>query len=196
MKSEDFFSEEETFKHFDKINHSVEKLNRFISHTILWIKAQLKGFKVAEDVVSVKREIEDVVAFCQEQLDEKNITVHNQTNDQTELVCDRNMFAIVLRNLLMNGIKFSHRDTSISVEESQEDDGYILYIKDSGIGIPEEKIENLFSLETKSSLGTNKEFGTGIGLPLSYSLMKKMGGTLKCYSDKGKGTTFTMVFPS
>lgn len=112
---------------------------------------------------------------------------------------DPNMIKTVIRNLLTNAIKFTPEHGTISVECRKFDDypgKIVLTISDDGVGIPEDSIEDIFSL-TKSitTAGTGGESGTGLGLVLCKEFIDKNNGEIWVESVPNKGTTFFIALP-
>jgi signal transduction histidine kinase/CheY-like chemotaxis protein len=106
----------------------------------------------------------------------------------------------VLFNLLSNAAKFTHEDTiTVSARREGRDDGDRIYISvtDSGIGIPEEKIESVFEAFSQADESTTRNYGgTGLGLPISQRFCRMMGGDLTATSEVGVGSTFTIELPA
>ena len=101
----------------------------------------------------------------------------------------------ILVNLIGNAIKFTHKgEIVISVKriESQDDDAFIEFsVKDTGIGIPNEKIDSLFRPFTQADATTTRKYGgTGLGLAICSNLVELMGGKIKAISNIGKGSEF------
>ena len=108
----------------------------------------------------------------------------------------------VLFNLVNNAIKFTEKGhVYVDVETNKEPDGkigYTLSVEDTGIGIPEDKIGNLFNLFSQADSSTTRKFGgTGLGLSISKELSQLMGGTIGVTSKEGVGSTFwfSIVLP-
>ena len=116
------------------------------------------------------------------------------------LICDPNRLRQVLTNLLNNAVKFT-RDGHIylNVEPvGRRDDRLELQfqVADTGIGIPEAKLEKIFEKFTQADASTTRRFGgTGLGLSISQQLVKLMGGVIKADSIEGRGSTFTFTLP-
>ena len=101
------------------------------------------------------------------------------------------MINTILRNLLANAIKFTPQLGKIFVSLAKNDEFYEVSIKDNGIGIAEENIHKLFRIDSKfTTLGTEKERGTGLGLILCKEFVEKHGGRIWAKSELGKGSTF------
>lgn len=98
----------------------------------------------------------------------------------------------IVLNLLANALKFTPPGGCIALECGREDGFVAISVIDSGIGIPEDKLESVF--EPFVQLGNKGVVteGTGLGLPISRKLASAMGGTLTAISDSGKGSTFTL----
>jgi signal transduction histidine kinase len=138
-------------------------------------------------------------------LAEKKISVkiegHETINPQ---ICGDQVLIVhqVLGNLLSNAIKFSEKNGQILFQFYAKDNRIGLKIKDSGIGIPDEIVKNLFSYSTnKSRRGTDNEGGTGFGMPLVKTCVDLMSGTISVQSNEIKktedtehGSTFTLEF--
>ena len=104
----------------------------------------------------------------------------------------------ILVNLVNNAVKFTEQgEVFVSVRRSQEKDGNVLIefsVKDTGIGIPADKINRLFKAFSQVDSSTTRKFGgTGLGLAIATKLVGLMGGTIRVDSEQGKGSTFTFT---
>lgn len=101
-----------------------------------------------------------------------------------------------MRNLLQNAVKFTPRSGSVKIGCRLVDDVVEISVTDTGIGMPAEKLNDLFSPGTKvSTRGTEGESGTGLGLILCKEFIKKHGGRIWVESRIGAGTTFYFTLP-
>ncbi len=116
--------------------------------------------------------------------------------DVPELVTgDPNRLQQVLINLISNAIKFTdHGEIVVDVEKTDDlnDECTVLFkVRDTGIGIPEEKIKRIFDSFTQADISTTREYGgTGLGLSICKELVEKMSGTIWVESKQGQGSTF------
>lgn len=107
----------------------------------------------------------------------------------------------ILLNLVSNAIKFTeHGTVQVLVDASGVCEGgkYMvrLVVKDSGIGIPADKIEQVFLLFTQADVSTTRTYGgTGLGLAITRSLTELMGGSIECRSEVGQGSEFVVHLP-
>lgn len=104
---------------------------------------------------------------------------------------DLNMINLVFRNLILNAIKFSESGGTIDVSAKDQNDFYVIAVKDHGVGIRQEVQKILFDKTSGySTRGTANEKGTGLGLILCKEFVEKNGGQIWLESEEGKGSTF------
>ncbi|MBB6002756.1 hybrid sensor histidine kinase/response regulator [Arcicella rosea] len=117
-------------------------------------------------------------------------------NVPAQIVGDHHRLRQVLLNLIGNAIKFTNKGevfVRVFLEESKENDEIVLgfEVKDSGIGIPSDKLDKLFKPFSQVDSSTTRRYGgTGLGLIISEKIIKLMEGTIRVESTVGKGTTF------
>jgi PAS domain S-box-containing protein len=107
---------------------------------------------------------------------------------------DRDKLQQILLNLLSNAVKFTPRGGRVEVSARSDPDSVAVHVRDSGIGIPREKLESVFEpfVQVGRSLSNPAE-GTGLGLAISRDLARGMGGDLAAESEVGAGSTFTLT---
>jgi len=113
----------------------------------------------------------------------------------SQVMADPHRIKQVLVNLMGNAAKFTHDgEIELSVDVEQErDDGIMVHarIRDTGIGIPADKVESVFELFQQADGSTTRQYeGTGLGLPISRQIARLMGGDTWAESEEGKGSTF------
>jgi signal transduction histidine kinase len=102
----------------------------------------------------------------------------------------------ILVNLLSNAIKFTPAGGRVEMSCSAEGDMGVIRVRDTGIGIPEDKLQAIFDpfVQVRSDL-TRPHEGTGLGLAISRDLARGMGGDLTVESEVDVGSTFTLILP-
>ena len=109
---------------------------------------------------------------------------------------DQNMLNTILRNLITNAIKFTHKDGSISIASRVKNGKNEITVSDTGIGMNESTREKLFKINEKISIrGTEDEKGTGLGLLLCKEFVERHGGEIWAESELGKGSEFKFTMP-
>ncbi|WP_428151391.1 hybrid sensor histidine kinase/response regulator [Brevundimonas sp.] len=111
------------------------------------------------------------------------------------VVADRTRLRQVLINLLSNAIKYNREGGDVLLEVRQTDEGVALSVHDTGVGIPEDRMAELFQPFNRLGRETSDVAGTGIGLAVSRRLAEAMNGRLEAVSQAGAGSTFTLHLP-
>ena len=146
------------------------------------------------DEIDLYNTIEEILLLFQYQADLKSIKLINMVEQDFFIYANKNMLQLVLRNLISNAIKFTHKNGSVEISMIQDFPNVLIIVKDDGIGMSKQIRENLFkSNEHTSTPGTENEKGTGLGLMLCKEFLDKYNGALHVESKQGKGTTFTII---
>jgi signal transduction histidine kinase len=115
------------------------------------------------------------------------------------VTADRAKLVQIILNLLSNAVKFTESGGSVKVhycDPAQEDSSESVYlcITDTGMGIPQEKLQAVFDPFVQLATSHSKRHeGTGLGLAISRDLARGMGGDIRATSQEGQGTTFMVV---
>ncbi|WP_378182279.1 two-component regulator propeller domain-containing protein [Aquimarina sp. SS2-1] len=127
----------------------------------------------------------------------KNISIAFYTEQENiRMDFDQDKIQQILSNLLTNAIKFSDLGSDIVVHLHQENDDFILKVKDSGKGIPKEKITQIFDrFYQVEHVDKKEQAGTGIGLSLTKELVTLMDGNIEVDSTLHQGSIFTVIIP-
>src|SRR5664280_2508512 len=126
----------------------------------------------------------------------KNIQLKNSITDNLTIVADKNMIKTILRNLISNGIKFTHKNGKVEVKTFVKNNHLEIAVSDTGIGLTGETMEKLFRIDADlSTRGTENEKGTGLGLFLCKEFVEKHGGKIWAESIPGNGSTFKFILP-
>jgi signal transduction histidine kinase len=126
---------------------------------------------------------------------EKGLALNIKGVDQdVSVLADSDKLTEVLKNVIHNALKFTH-EGSINIEIMSEGNQGILKVKDTGIGIPEEVMRDLFKREKILSGAVAAGGGAGLGLYIAKGFMQLQGGDITVESARGKGSTFTISLP-
>ena len=193
------------FNSFDKteLKESLKLLNNGISQTLdivvnllFWANSQSNNVNVSPALHFLKPIILNILKGASFQLIEKQIDTQVECDDSIEVFSDTELLQIVLRNLVNNAIKFTPTGGHITLKASINKGNCIISVNDSGVGIPPEKLKNLFSVSNnKSTYGTNNEKGTGIGLTICKEFVELQQGSIWVESTEGKGSSFSFSIP-
>jgi two-component system sensor histidine kinase/response regulator len=143
-----------------------------------------------KDIISYETE-----SYC-EQAKLKGINLIDSVPEDIVASADPNSIRIVIRNLITNAIKFSNQNDTIEITAIQQDDqNYVISVKDTGIGMSDEQLGKLFKSNVNSNAGTDNESGTGMGMLFCKDLVEKCSGKIWVTSKQGQGTKFSFTVP-
>lgn len=146
------------------------------------------------DIVKI---VEDITQSVAEYIKEKDIEVIFDTDIEEKIIgCDADKIERVILNLLSNAVKFTKAGGRIEVSIYDLSDCINITVRDTGSGIPEDKINSIFDrfIQVDKSLSRRSE-GTGIGLALVKSLIDMHGGNISVISEYGEYTQFDIILP-
>ena len=190
--------DEETQKQLLKdVTKRVDDVCGLLDNLLRWAKSQMKGGMILSPVYfDIQSEIQTVANDLQETAAIKMIVLDNRVEKQ-EVFTDRDMFNVVIRNLISNALKYTSAGGEVIVDSKTSDKMLVISVKDNGIGMSKEIQDKLFNLsQTKSLRGTNNENGTGLGLVLCSDFVKANGGRIWLTSKEGEGSTFYFSVPA
>lgn len=119
----------------------------------------------------------------------------NFPEDLPTIAADRASLSEVFGNLIDNAIKYSHEGGVVNVTAKANGNFVEVSVQDSGIGMPESVVSNLFQKFYRSHRSRETVAGTGIGLYISKAIVESHGGTISVRSEDGRGSTFTILIP-
>ena len=179
----------------NKITHAAENVNHLLDNLLNWSLSQRNGIRCLPEKIKVKDIVNEVYLVFKDSIDSKNIEFIQSVDHNAGIYADYNMTFSILRNIISNAIKFTERKGRIEVITTNDGDLTQIIIKDTGTGIDKEKIKNLFSLqEKKSTPGTEREKGSGLGLVLVNEFVQINNGNISAKSSS-EGTSIYISLP-
>lgn len=161
-----------------------------------WTKSQMdSGVKVNLEQINIYDTLRSSLDTQERVGKEKNISVINQIDQDIHIIADREMIKLVVRNLINNAIKFTHKGGEVNIKTTRSGAMVILSVTDNGIGITKEKQDKIFALNTGATYGTNNEKGVGLGLLLCKEFTELQGGKILYSSVADMGSIFELHFP-
>lgn len=174
-----------------QFNHTRTLINNLLDWTLL----QMDKLKIQKEQVNLFRTTEDSFEALRN-LYPKNIQFENRIDPQLTGFADPNILSLVLRNLILNAIKFTELGGRVWVQASETEAELTISVCDNGTGIKPEIQEFLFTKTSSySTRGTANEKGTGLGLILCKEFVEKNGGKIWLESEIGKGSIFYFTLP-
>lgn len=167
-----------------------------LENLLYWAKSQQGNIKIYQENVDVEDAINDVLDQEMASATNKSITIKTEIDNGIKLFGDRITLNIILRNLLINAIKFTQDEGQILISAKETSDGISITVKDNGVGMSEADINKILErTEAFSKKGTNQERGTGLGLVIAGEFLELNKGRLLIKSEINKGSEFTVIFP-
>jgi signal transduction histidine kinase len=179
------------------IDQTVFSLTGLLENLLNWAQNQQGKFPYHEENIDTKDIIQEVIKLFSTIALLKNIRIEMKIKSKMYILGDRNSMMMILRNLISNALKFTQKNGTVMITTSiTADQRAEIVVSDNGIGIPAEKIPGLFDFrENKSTYGTEKEKGIGLGLTLIHEFVIMNKGSIDVTSTVGKGTRFKLQFP-
>ncbi len=179
------------------LQKSLKNVYSLLENLLEWSRIQIGGIENNHEVFNLYNLLMETINLMNLNISQKKIILNNSVANNIMVNADKYMISTVLRNILSNAIKFTPENGVIELESEISEKECLLVIKDSGIGMSQQQIEELFKIEhVKASRGTEGEYGTGLGLILCQELLNKNKGKLYVNSKEGKGSEFTISLPS
>ncbi len=191
VENEDVYSKKDLLEMLHAASDSSKRLVSFFEDALVWARTEVGGNGEKERPTSLSDVVESAMSLLVPLFRKKEIELVQDLPSGATVLALPNALSTVLRNLLSNALKFSEPGARIFVTGLDKGDSWELSVRDEGVGIGPEQMSSLFDPETRrSTLGTEKEKGAGVGLLLCRSLVERMEGELQVESEVGKGTRF------
>jgi signal transduction histidine kinase len=194
LMSEDLLTKEQQKKYLNQLTKLLDITDLTLKNLLDWglhhdNAIQTEDFEIYPAII---QNIQLLSQIAQE----KHISIHNEVDTNIKVLADPHHFSFILRNLIANALKFTHKGGKIVISAKTQGDFWEISVKDNGIGINAMYLDKLFNLEKRfSTLGTERESGTGLGLPLCKQFVIENGGNLSIVSEEGKGSIFSFTLP-
>ncbi|MFH1428967.1 MAG: ATP-binding protein [Candidatus Margulisiibacteriota bacterium] len=169
----------------DIVPRQVERMNGLIKSLLAFAKPQEPFF----EAVNLTVVIEEVIKLTSAKLRKHNIKVKYELTDDIHITGDEQQLVQVVLNIVLNAIDAMPSCGDLQIRTSKDIDKCILTIRDTGIGIGQESMENIFN-----PFYTTKQEGTGLGLSTTWRILKEHNAEIKVDSKLGEGTAFTIYF--
>lgn len=195
LDNHDALQVDERKKIIRTVYETSEETYRLLENLLSWSRSQTNTLSVNKVDFDIAELLDECYGLIQGQAELKNISLI-QRYAPAMVNADRDMTMTIVRNLLSNAIKFTSKNGKVTIKTTAEGKLLRIWIEDTGIGIPEEKLASLLHLDkNQSTPGTENETGTGLGLILSAEFIKLNHGELTIQSEINKGSAFSFTLP-
>ncbi len=185
----------EEIKSFSKeINKSAHSVYDLLLNLLQWAQIKTGRMKNTQEKIALYSLVNNTFILLENMASKKNITLCNEIENSHFFIGDRTMISSVLQNLISNAIKFTKRNGKVVLFSTIKNDKVIVSVQDNGIGISKDNISKLFQIDRHlSTIGTQNESGTGLGLILCKELVNQNGGEIWVESEERIGSTFSFT---
>lgn len=179
------------------IDLEADRLAQLISDLLNLSRLEAGRFEVRKASINLGELLADVLATLEVQRRNQEVTIRvDMPADLPAIKADREMLAMIVKNLTGNAIKFSRRGGEVVIALRAEPERLVMQVIDHGIGIPSDAIPHLFQKFYRVPMATEAGIeGTGLGLVLVKQAVEAHGGTIAVESELGVGSTFTVHLP-
>jgi two-component system phosphate regulon sensor histidine kinase PhoR len=182
-------------KFLNIINEEAERLTRLINDILVLSDIELHREENSEKI-DVNKEICSVFNLMKNTADEKNIILSLDLKEDSHIYGNPDRFKQMLINLVDNAIKYSERDDKVYIGSSMEASQCVIWVKDTGAGIPSEHVSRLFERFYRVDKARSRaRGGTGLGLAIVKHIVLGFKGRIEVESEVGKGSKFIVKIP-
>gem|GEM_PF-3596512 len=193
----DSLEKEKTKNYLVAMNNSANNLNSLLVNLLDWTKMQSGNLKTNFQPFQLKETIDEVIILLNDLMEGKKLKLTNEIIAESIVFADLYMVSTIARNLLTNAIKFTSQGGTIVLKSKVTGSFIEISVADSGIGIPENIIDNLFNSNSNyNANGTNNEKGSGLGLKICSDFVIAHGGNIWVESQANEGSCFYFTLPT
>lgn len=194
-------NEEDTARisiHMGTMKQNCYRLLKLINNMIDSTKLDASFFRLYKQNCNIVSDVRNLTMSVSDYIKDKDINLKFESNiDKKIIALDPDALERIMLNLLANAVKFSKKGSTITVRVTDRGEYVDISVKDTGIGIPEEKLQLIFKRFTQvDSILTRSHEGSGIGLAIVKSLVEMHNGSITVNSRQGEGTEFVIALPS
>ncbi|MCT4617916.1 MAG: ATP-binding protein [Marinisporobacter sp.] len=181
----------------DMVISSGKRLRNLVNDLLDYSSMKYSQIKLVKSHFDIKKAIENTIKEFEPIANNKNIKLSSEIEEEIKKIYgDKYRFIQVLYNLIGNAIKFTPENGHIHIKVYKKENKFYIAIEDTGIGISEEKLKNIFnSFEQANEKIGEKYGGFGLGLSISKEIILAHEGELVVDSREGVGSIFTIILP-
>lgn len=196
QENREYLSQEEIDELLDDIGKTSTNTLELLENLLKWARSQTGAIQFSPEALSPYETCKEIIDQHLDIAVAKEIKLHLKDNFDKTVFADINMVLVVLRNLISNAIKFTPKGGDILLCIEKDNDYVKISVKDTGVGIPSEHLNNLFHIDKKTTTqGTENEQGNGLGLILCKEFVEYNKGQISVQSEVGQGTTISFTLP-
>ncbi len=180
------------------IKESALNMLSLVNSLLDWIRLQTGKMKFEPGRINAKEVLTKVIQMLSGRAMQKGVSIVSQLEHDYFVYADEDLLMIIFNNLISNALKFTPSGGKIEIKGRYLIDRKMVEfsVKDTGVGMDEEEKNKLFRIDEKfTTLGTEGERGSGLGLKLVHEIVNRHGGEIRVKSKKGEGTEMIFTLP-
>lgn len=185
-------------RNIDIICSSAKRLSSLVNDILDYSKLKHKDIELNIKQINLRNIVDAVLTVFNTSMlhKHKKVSLQNKISEKiSKVYADEDRLYQIIYNLIGNAVKFTDKG-EISISALEKGDFLEVSVSDTGIGIPKDKLQDIFKSFEQVDASVSREYGgTGLGLSITKKLVNLQGGEIYCQSELGKGSTFIFILP-
>lgn len=187
----------DTVKEFvSDIGNEADRLNRMTQKLLSLTKGECNSEDDEKEIICIAPTIDRVIRMLSGIAAANGITITQELESDAPILVQEDDLYQILFNLIENGIKYNHPSGKLNIHLRRDEDIVSVSVTDTGVGIPPDAIDHIFERFYRVDKARSRQSGgSGLGLSIVRSMVRRNNGEIHVKSTPGKGTTFMVEFP-
>lgn len=183
--------------YIEKVKRGIERMDILVSDFLSVSKLELGTFVPNMETLLFNEFMTSIIEAHENKAAARGIRIERYWSEGDSIVADSHLLEMAISNLVSNAVKYSVDGGVVTITFEQHPGNYVIAVSDTGIGIPEDDQDKIFSKVFRAANAREEvPDGTGLGLYIVREALRVMGGDVTFVSALGRGTTFTVVLPT
>ena len=196
MTGGDEVEKEEIIELGRKLKTTGDNVLSLLDNLLAWSRVRSGTLQIKSELFSLRDTVNEALTNLRMEAEKKEISDYNEVSENLWIITDHRILLLLLQNLISNAIKFTNKGGKIRITGKMENNNILISVIDTGIGMAPEIADNIFSASfNQSTLGTNNEKGSGLGLIFCKEYIELHSGKIWVVSQPEKGSTFSFTLP-
>ena len=195
LLKDDGITKEEFNQLIPELSENANNASSLLFNLLNWSKSQMQNLQPKPELFNIQEVFHIKMSLIEKKVEDKGIILIDESKREF-VYADRSMLEIVIQNLITNAVKFTGKGDVITISNQDYNGKVLICVEDTGIGISEENIKKLFNAKKNfTTIGTENEKGTGLGLTICKDLVELNKGRIWVESTPNIGSKFFIELP-
>ena len=174
----------------------IDRETKIINDLLTLVKTDSQGIQMNFEETDINEMLETIIKTVTPLAKVRNINIEYESFKNVSAEADVVKLSLAISNLVENAVKYNIENGWIKCSLNADNKYFYIKVADSGVGIPEDAKDKVFDKFYRVDKARSRDTGgTGLGLSITRGIVNAHKGTIKLYSESGKGTTFTVKIP-